>query len=268
MSGFDWLACPHCHQRLRVVDQVAGCSSGHRFDLARQGYLNLLARAAGHNADTAAMLAQRQAFLDAGHYQPITDALVDAVVPTAGVHAPARLAEMGAGTGHYLSAVLDALPAAEGLGLDVSPAAARRLARAHPRMRAIVADVWQPLPLLDQCLDVLLSVFAPRNPAEFARVLRPGGRLITVTPGAGHLAEARAVFGLMDIQPDKDQRLATSLWPLFTRGRSREVRFTLALDEPAMAALVGMGPNALHEHRAVSALVVGVEVSVTEGLPC
>lgn len=261
MTGFDWLACPHCGWPLSVVERVAGCESGHRFDVARQGHLNLLGRAAGHNADTPEMLAQRDVFLTGGHYQPIVDALVKMVGGGA-----ERIAEVGAGTGYYLSAVLEALPLAAGLGVDVSPAAARRLARAHPRMRAIVADVWQPLPLIDNCLDVVLSVFAPRNAAEFARVLAPDRRLVTVTPTAGHLAEARAAFGLMDIQPDKDERLQLSLSPLFNRGESREVRFSLDLDDHQMAALVGMGPNAMHHHGAPTGLVVSAEVTITEWL--
>lgn len=262
MTGFDWLACPHCGQHLVVEDRVAGCGSGHRFDVSRQGYLNLLGRAAGRNADTPDMLSHREAFLAGGHYQPIVDVLVALVA----VGRPRRILEVGAGTGHYLAAVLESLPGAEGLAVDVSPAAARRLARVHPRVRAIVADAWAPLPLLAGCVDVVMSVFAPRNANEFARVLAPGGRLVTVTPGPGHLAEARDRFGLMDIQADKTERLERGLAAWFVRGASVPVRFGLDLDERAMSALIGMGPNAMHDHDPVSALAVGVEVTVTEWL--
>ncbi|MGA4669773.1 methyltransferase domain-containing protein [Propionibacteriaceae bacterium Y1923] len=257
MSGFDALVCPLCRLPLGVQDRVAGCGSGHRFDLARQGYLNLLGRAAGANADTAEMLDQRQQFLGAGHYQPIVDAVVAACTGAS------RVLEVGVGTGSYLSAVLDALPEAEGLGLDISPAAARRSTRAHPRLQAVVADAWQPLPLHDEWFDVVLSVFAPRNPAEFARVLGPGGRLVTVTPNSGHLAEARERFGLIDIHPDKDERLQRALEPLFTRVDEQRVAFVLDLDAAAMTALVGMGPNALHEHGSTSPGRVGVDVHVS-----
>lgn len=257
MSGFDWLVCPHCREPLVVGGRTAGCPTGHRFDLARQGYLNLMGRAPGANADSARMLAQRDAFLSAGHYQPIVDAIIGAV------GTPARVLEVGAGTGHYLAAVLDALPGAEGLGLDVSPAAARRLARVHPRMRAIVADAWQPLPLADGCVEVVLSVFAPRNPSEFARVLGPSGTLVTVTPGPGHLVEARQRFGLIGVQDDKSDRLAEGLAGHFTPVSTTRVRFVLDLSAEAAEALVGMGPNALHEHAAVEALRVTVEVQAS-----
>ena len=46
-------------------------------------------------------------------------------------------------------------------------------------------DVFRPFPLADGVADVVLDVFAPRNPAEFHRVLRPTGRLIVVRPPGG-----------------------------------------------------------------------------------
>ncbi|MGA4508605.1 putative RNA methyltransferase [Propionibacteriaceae bacterium G1746] len=268
MTGFNWLVCPHCGERLVVEGLVAGCASGHRFDVARQGYLNLLGHAPGANADTAAMVEARQRFLAAGHYSPIRDA-----VAAVAVAARARaVVEVGAGTGYYLAGVLDALAGAgvghaEGLGVDISPAAARRLAKAHPAARAVVADVWQGLPLVDACADLVACIFAPRNAAEFARVLRPGGRLVTVTPGPGHLAQARQAFGLMAVQDDKDARLVDSLAPQFTRRDRTEVAFGLDLDAATAAALVDMGPNALHEHGTVTALRVDVEVVVSTWQP-
>ena len=82
--------------------------------------------------------------------------------------------------------------------------AARRAARAHPRAGAAVCDVWRGLPLADACADVVLDVFAPRNGAEFRRVLRPGGRLVVVTPTPAHLAELVPLLGLIGVDPDKD----------------------------------------------------------------
>ena len=63
---------------------------------------------------------------------------------------------------------------AQGLAFDVTKPALRRAARAHPRVGAVLADTWGPLPLADGSADVLLNVFAPRNGPEMRRVLRPG----------------------------------------------------------------------------------------------
>lgn len=96
------LACPHCAVALDLVDPaVAGCGNGHRFDIARQGYLSLLGkRSRTDTADTADMVAARVAFLEAGHYRPIAQAVAKRCRPGA-------VLEVGAGTGYYLAAALD-----------------------------------------------------------------------------------------------------------------------------------------------------------------
>lgn len=257
MSAFDWLLCPHCREPLTIEGRSARCPRGHSYDLARQGYLNLLGHAQGRNADTPEMVARREAFLSAGWYAPIAEAVVEAVGEAD------RVAEVGAGTGYYLARVLDARPQAAGLGLDVSVPAARRLARAHPRLRAVVADAWQTLPMADGCVEAVLSAFAPRNGAEFARILVPGGVLVTVTPRPGHLASAREQLGLMAVEPDKDERLERSLADGFTRTVTTEVDVDLDLDAAQAADLIGMGPNAFHDHADPRPVRTRAEVTVS-----
>ena len=259
MSGLDWLVCPHCRQPLVVADRMARCASGHSIDMARQGYLNLLGRAQGRNADTPDMVESRGRFLASGAYDPIARTLVDHLPPDA-----SAVVEVGAGTGWYLAQALDARPDAEGLGIDVSVPAAKRLARCHPRASAVVADAWQPLPLADACADVVLSVFAPRNPEEFVRILRPGGVVVTVTPRPGHLASARERLGLLEVEPDKDRRLDETLGRVLSRGHSDAVDVDLVLSPEQLADLVGMGPNAFHDHATPEAgISTRAEVSVT-----
>jgi SAM-dependent methyltransferase len=169
----DQLACPVCGEGLARRDATLRCRNGHSFDVARQGYVNLLTGAVPAGlGDSAAMVAARADFLAAGHYRPITEALVRAA------GGARRIVDVGAGPGHHLAAVAGAVPGRRGLALDASKHAARRAARAHPRVEAVVADVWRGLPLRDGAVDAVLDVFAPRHGAEFARVLAPGGALI------------------------------------------------------------------------------------------
>ncbi|TFV52752.1 methyltransferase domain-containing protein [Blastococcus sp. TF02A-35] len=241
------LSCPVCRAPFAVVDGGAGlaCASGHRVDRARQGHLTLLpAGRRPPTGDSAEMVADRVAFLSAGHYDPLTAALRDAVAGDG--PAPQTLVDLGGGTGHHLAALLDALPDAVGLVLDASRYAARRAARAHPRAVAVVADAWSRLPLLDEVADRVLVVFAPRNGAEIARVLRPGGRLVVATPAPDHLAEVVGPLGLLRVDPDKAERLAATLGPHLQPVRSTAHRWTASLDRSAVATLVGMGPHARH----------------------
>ena len=236
-----WLSCPVCTVPLQLTGGTLSCENRHCFDIARQGHLNLLLRAAPRNADTPRMLAARDRFLSGGWYEPLTRKVVAAL---AGAD---RVLEAGAGTGHYIGAFLDATPAARGLAVDVSPAACRRAARRNPRLGSVVADVWRRLPVATGSLDAVLCVFAPRNPAEFARVLEPGGRLVVVTPGRDHLTELRESLGLLGLDPEKLERLDGSMTGFDLVDR-QELTHPLDLSTDAATDLVAMGPNAFHIH--------------------
>ncbi|WP_018657004.1 putative RNA methyltransferase [Actinomadura flavalba] len=235
----DDLRCPVCTGPLALRDRDLRCAAGHAFDIARQGYANLLPGSARPGtADTPGMVTARAEFLGAGHYAALTDALA---VRLAGAR---RVLDAGAGTGHYLAAVLSG--DATGIALDVSKYAARRAARAHPRAGAVVADLWRPLPVRDASMDAVLNVFAPRNAAEFRRVLRPDGALHTVTPGPGHLAPLIADLGLLSVDADKTARTDARLAGHFTLDARTTLQAAARLTHAEIATLVGMGPNAHH----------------------
>ncbi|MFI0792757.1 putative RNA methyltransferase [Micromonospora rubida] len=274
----DRLRCPVCAEPLAEV--AAGgasalrCPRRHSFDVARQGYVNLLAGRAPHVGDTAEMVAARADFLSVGHYDLISTALaaaatraVEHLVEARAVGAYSLVVDAGAGTGRHLAAVLAALPDAAGLALDVSKPALRRAARAHPRAAAALADTWQRLPLADAGTAVLLNVFAPRNGAEFHRVLDPAGSLLVVTPAEDHLTELVSTLDLLRVDPAKADRVAESLGGHFTPTTSTVHRRELALTGPEVATLVGMGPSAWHTDPAglaarVAALAEPVRVTV------
>lgn len=238
----DFLICPVCGDGLSLGDRVLRCSQGHAFDVARQGYVSLLTGSQSPGtADSTAMVAAREAFLGAGHFDPLAEAVAGACRTDVKV-----IADAGAGTGHYLSRALDRIPGAVGIALDVSKHAIRRAARAHPRLGAVVADVWRPLPLGDRTVDVVLNVFAPRNGAEFARVLQDDGALVVVTPTARHLAPLVERLGLLSVDESKERRVAESLGGHFVEAGQSVHEFEMALGHEAVEAVVGMGPSAWH----------------------
>ncbi|MCX5043762.1 methyltransferase domain-containing protein [Aldersonia sp. NBC_00410] len=244
-SAVDLLRCPVCSESLTAQEQRLLCARGHSFDIAKQGYVALLTgRSTPMVGDTVAMVDARQRFLAAGHYEPIAAALAELVVEYAGT--PVRVLDIGAGTGYYLNRVLDAAPDGIGVGLDVSKPAARRLARAHPRAAAVVADAWQGLPVRDGAVSVVLSVFAPRNAAEIARVLAPGAMFVVVTPTARHLGELIEPLEMVRVDEHKERRLDESLAGRFEQIGRRAVEFPMTLRRNEVATLVGMGPSAHH----------------------
>lgn len=249
-SIISLMQCPVCASRLARRGSALACKTGHSFDIARQGYVNLLpGNTHTGTADTAEMVASRARVFDAGCYRPLLEAVAEvageAASRTQGPTSPAII-DVGAGTGEYLAAALDRLPSAIGLALDLSKHAMRRAARAHPRMGAAVCDAWRALPVRDGAADVILNIFAPRNAAEYARVLAPGGTLVVVTPLQEHLTELVGPLGMIAVDGRKEERLDATLGGHFERETSREVRATLELTHDLARNLVLMGPSAHH----------------------
>jgi 23S rRNA (guanine745-N1)-methyltransferase len=217
------------------------CPSGHSFDLARQGYVDLTAGRVTHDGDSAEMVAARAHLLSRGYFDAVTDAIRETVLTQY-----KKIIEIGAGTAHYLTSLLEADGAASGVAIDVSKAALRRAARAHPRMAAVRADVWRGLPVADGAADLVLDVFAPRSGEEFARILAPGGAVIVVTPEPGHLRELVAAVGLITVDPEKQERLAATLGPWLRLESERLIEATVHMPRKDAEALIDMGPSARH----------------------
>ncbi len=253
-----YLACPYCGSGLARDGGCLRCHNGHAFDIARQGYVSLLpAEAKGGRGDTAAMVRARDDFLAAGHFAGLAGALAQAADVTRSGAPPGCVADVGAGTGYYLSAVLDRMPGRAGLALDISRFAVRRAARAHPRIGAVTCDAWLRLPVAGAAAAVVLNVFAPRNGAELRRILDPAGRLIVVTPQPDHLAELIRPLGLLAVGQRKDERLTTTLGPGFELAGRREHRVRPSLDHRGVAALAAMGPSAWHAEPAALSARIG-----------
>lgn len=246
-AALQLLACPHCAETLSRLDSaVVGCPLGHRFDVARQGYLSLLGKGSRTDtADSADMVAARADFLATGHYEPLADAVARCVEV-------GPVLEVGAGTGYYLDSAIRTLrggaggPQSVAVALDSSRYAARRAAAVHPLIASVVADAWSRLPVRDGVIGTVLSVFAPRDPAEICRVLMPGGRAVVVTPEPDHLAEIRSVLSLLVVDAGKSERLSESFAGLLATVGRQHLERRMALRPDEVDALVRMGPSARH----------------------
>ena len=232
------------------------CEQGHSFDVAREGYVNLLIthqRRQREPGDSAEMIAARRTFLDGGWYEPLLHAIDR--------HAPRDdevACDAGCGEGYYSRGWPSVW------AIDIAKPAVRLAARrASEGANYAVASVYA-IPLPDASVDVVLSVFAPLHSPEFERVLRPGGRVITVTPGPDHLAGlARELFEVVEPHPASgpfDRPGATT--PLRPADAER-IRFDLDLQPPAIGALLGMTPYAWYVDSATRARIAGLDRLVT-----
>ncbi|MGG5837643.1 23S rRNA (guanine(745)-N(1))-methyltransferase [Huaxiibacter chinensis] len=190
-------SCPLCHAPLTFAENSYTCPQGHRFDKAKEGYVNLLPvqhKRSREPGDSAEMMQARRAFLDAGHYQPLRDAVAQRLNTLLDEHAQAIL-DIGCGEGYYTAAFAEiaASKGAETFGLDVSKSAIRAAAKRYPQVTFCVASSHR-LPFADASQDAIIRIYAPCKGEELARVVKPGGWVITVTPGPRHLMELKGLI--------------------------------------------------------------------------
>ncbi|MBQ9663076.1 MAG: methyltransferase domain-containing protein [Oscillospiraceae bacterium] len=232
--------CPVCGERLYREERNCRCGRGHSYDLAREGYVNLLPANFRHSAspgDDRQMVAARTRFLDGGWYEPLRERLCQLTETAA--EKPALL-DVGCGEGYYTAALCEAVQRRGGraAGIDLSKAAVRRAAKRCPAVEIAVASVYR-LPLADASLDLLVNCFSPLAAEEFRRVLKPGGRFLYVVPGPRHLWELKEV--LYDRPYENEEKQEE--YPGFRLREIIPVETFAALREPeAIRALYHMTP--------------------------
>jgi 23S rRNA (guanine745-N1)-methyltransferase len=183
--------CPVCGGGLNSNGKTLSCENRHSYDLAKSGYVNLLlnqkAKSKRHGDDRL-MVNSRRDFLDRGYYLPLLETLIDTV--SAYAASGCRILDAGCGECWYTANIYEQLTGkgAEPVmfAVDISKAALTAGAKRNRNIELAVASTFR-LPVRDGYCDLVLSLFAPFEPSELKRVLKPGGILIRAIPLERHL---------------------------------------------------------------------------------
>jgi 23S rRNA (guanine745-N1)-methyltransferase len=186
--------CPVCGGplQLHLSGKSYACQNQHSFDVAREGYLNLLPVQYKHSkepGDSKQMMIARREFLEAGFYEPMAKAVAMMIDANKTKSQGLRLLDLGCGEGYYSRKIALYCNTSEQIvlhGIDIAKFAVAAAAKKQTNARFIVASSNR-LPYPDQYFDFVLRVFAPSDDNELKRVLKSSGHLLTVTPGPRHL---------------------------------------------------------------------------------
>jgi 23S rRNA (guanine745-N1)-methyltransferase len=256
----DILSCPACGAVLTMSAGAAACPSGHSFDRARSGYLNLLLsnkKQSAEPGDSPAMLLSRRAFLQGGFYDPMSEATNAAVAELLAGRTESQIADLGCGEGFFTARLKQALAAATSpaptcYGVDVSRPGIKMATTYDREIRWLVASLHRS-PFQPQSIDVALSMFAPIDAADVRRIVKDDGALVTVTPGPDHLDMLRLII-YSSVRPHPPTPAVMAGDTLFAPTASTRVRYPIVLDTPAQIMnLLAMTPYYWHVSRATRA---------------
>ena len=238
------LRCPVCRGPLMPLGSSLRCAQGHSFDLARDGYVNLLPiqkRHAADPGDSKLMVRARRSFLQAGYYAPFQTALAELCLQYAPREGQIHVVDAGCGEGSYDRMILDTFAAGGRpcvlAGFDLSRDAVRLAAKLVPEGAFAVGGSFCA-PIRDGWADVLVNIFSPFAGDEFCRVLRPGGVLLYAVPTPRHL------YGLKEVlypEPYENAEQQTA-YAGFTPVGERTVTDTITVRGEQIRNLFAMTP--------------------------
>lgn len=232
--------CPLCKSILELEDKSLVCNKKHCFDLAKEGYVNLLpvnSKKSKDPGDNSKMMLARRSFLDLGHYKLLADKLVELIRNIPG-NEKMTILDTGCGEGYYTGYIKNSIKSLNMLGLDISKVAVRNASKKYKDVNFCVASAFE-LPVKDTSIDIILRVFAPSSESEIQRVIKAGGYFIAVTPGERHLYQLRDII-YSDVNQDLNQ-------PVFSKGfdlkETVKVKYSLDLkDMKTVMLLLDMTP--------------------------
>ena len=233
------LMCPVCRERLELLGKTWRCSNNHGYDVARQGYVNLHVVQHKHSknpGDTPEAVQARRAFLAAGFYAPLQQAVVELIRKLR----VENLLDIGCGEGYYTQAMQAEV--IQCVGVDIAKNAVQTAARLNQNVTWVVGT-GATLPVLDHCIDVCSSLFSPIPQQEILRVLKPGGYLLVVTPGPEHLHSLREAL-FEQVRPHQPLKFVEQLQPQFELGLQLAIEAQLILDQAQLKNLIAMTPYA------------------------
>lgn len=240
--------CPICNSSMEVQNlKSLVCSNKHSFDLAKQGYLNLMTHPIKTNYDRSLFEARRKVIAESNFFTPLSTEITKIINKHTASKNELSLIDMGSGEGSHLYNLANKLQAdfgktITGVGIDISKEGILEAAKNYENHMWIVADLAKT-PFTDSMSDVMLNILSPSNYEEFNRLLKDDGIIIKVVPREGYLKELRHYFyGDSEQKNYSNEKVIELFKDKFELVDQSIINYTSDLDASALQALVKMTP--------------------------
>lgn len=240
------LICPVCKELIENKEQARTykCINNHCYDLAKQGYLNLLMsnqKKSNHPGESKEMITIRREFLDKGYYKPVSDQ-VNIMTSEYLDKQNGTVLDLGCGEGYYLNQMeqyfLEKNKDINFYGLDISKEAVRLASIRNKSIKYVVSSNFAP-PFKDNSIDILLSVFSPISDEECDRLIGENGCFVRVLPNPDHLIELREII-YDHLEERRDGNIPSEK---LTCVKEAKVTYKIDLEQDDLMKLLQMTPH-------------------------
>ncbi|MDV2581336.1 putative RNA methyltransferase [Alkalibacillus haloalkaliphilus] len=255
--------CPICHEKMKTGDGKLTCPNRHMFDLAKQGYINMVQQSKKTQYDQS-LFEARQRLTQSGFYRELILA-IESLLQSRDTE---FLLDAGCGEGSHLAQILDKIDHQFGVGVDIAKEGIQTAAKAYESGQWIVGDLANT-PFTDKAFDVILNILSPSNYQEFTRLLKDDGIVMKVVPGPEYLKELREqVFAGTDQEGYSNEETVARFKQFFTIKHRKQVYDEVALTEDQFQNLIQMTPLTqdvdLSRLRFVDSITLDLEILVGE----
>ncbi|MCQ2009051.1 methyltransferase domain-containing protein [Sporolactobacillus sp. STSJ-5] len=271
----DMFRCPVCGADMDSVAQKSlMCKQGHTFDIAKQGYVNLVTKPVHTHYEKVLFEARRRVIVDHRFFDPLIAALAEQIKNLK--NESVRILDLGCGEGSHLAKICQLLAIAssnniQGYGIDLAKEGIQSAAKNYPDQNWFVADLAHS-PFNEHLFDVVLNILSPSNYHTFDRMLKPGGSIIKVIPGSDYLKELRRSL----LGAEKSHYSNADTFSLFQRhypnASVQKISYTVQLDQDGIRDLMKMTPLAWNASEAIqkqwfekSSAIITVEFEILIG---
>lgn len=234
-------ACPICTAQMEVREQGSlVCAANHSFDIAKQGYVNMMTHAASSKYSKE-LFESRKAIIDSGLYDCLEEKIAEKIVGTK------TILDTGCGEGSHLARIMTQLEGAIGIGIDIAKEGILAAARHYPEQIWCVGDLAKS-PYAKESFDAILNILSPANYEEFKRLLTPGGCVVKVVPQSGYLKELRAqLYTDSDKETYSNAQTVERFKESFADVTVERVTYTMPLAAELLPLLLAMTPMGWHK---------------------
>jgi 23S rRNA (guanine745-N1)-methyltransferase len=190
--------CPICKEPLKRDLNSLKCKNNHNFDISSKGYVNLLpvnSKNSLNPGDNMTMAKARHLFLSEGFYKKLSNNINE--IANVYIKNGNKILDSGCSDAYYLIRLKDYLlnnkKICDFTGIDISKFAIQLAAKTAKDINFAVASIYS-MPIPDNSIDFIISLFAPVCSEEFKRVLKSEGFVLVVTPSENHLEGLKKVI--------------------------------------------------------------------------